>query len=345
MTAKQKFYEKIGAAATMIRKKDGAYSHKYVDLSCAEDDYALKLKIPRGGPALREMVGYVRNTDDPLPLDDHELDPVQIDQRTLLLVSQLKKYSGRQILFLDGMDMLMVGGSVSYMAPFPVPALHAMGNGHKIAIKGQLGNIIGTLIEAAQEIDLTIRLRAGVPDGETFVFDVIGESSGASDEEGFHFRFEQPVVFAPWMDYMQPLSELMSGTDVIVTALRSSLRHALARSSTMSADRDDPAAKDLSVSELVFEGRQMFVRPMVQTSSDDMGKQFDNVGDSLPVKIDSFGGPNHEVYQFVYTRLLKAALEMFDGDKVHLSTGALIGSPIVLTHEDTRLAIRTGARV
>ena len=321
---------KIMSSQKLMRFDNGA--------RCESTGWQLDLTFPLTTLNLREVVGYIRSGDGSIVLDELEMDPVAIDREHLAILAGLADSTARNDahLFLDGKDALFVSGVLPYSYSFPmrVPLIKQMSKGHRIMLDGPVAFAFAGLAKASIIADVPLRMAVGTNDGgETMFLDM--EMGHAGDEEHFHARLEQPVVFAPWIDFTKAMSQFMGDMAVVAQVPLRSLRAALNKSEEIAhQERGD---KPGLFSEMMFEDGRMAIRPIPKNGH----SGYHDKKEPIPVKVDGVSSDLTITQRYFTTRVLKEALGIFKGDAASLSVSAKEGSPILLWADDVYFAVRT----
>lgn len=313
------------------------------------EDVTCKLVLAPGHDSPRDMLGYMPSSKLPIDTDGYELQPVTGSGVKKLasmveMIPFIERADGNG-LYLDGEDMIVRGSRVAVMETLRLDGLRELGRGEKVRIDPGIARVLIRLAAAADAGGCVPELFWGVPDGETFVLDMRMPHSEAGDM-GFLFRIEQPLVFAPWIDFTEVVVDLMGPTDIMLSAYRSSLRTALTKAEKATYTKYDKD-KENYMAELILNAGSMSVRPLMRDErgvEEGVAGYIDNL-DPYPIKLQSYAGTKSPTFQFVATKLLRAATELIDTDAVNMNMGHLIGSSMLLWNDDTRIAIRTAERM
>jgi hypothetical protein len=290
---------------------------------------------------VRETLGYIRYQDGQLLTDEVELDPVRIDPTKLEVLAESQPYADKGGgLFLNGKDALMATQHFACLFPMGIPVIRELGKGQWIRVNQSVARAMGQLCAVSRIAGRALTITAGSMDGgETLMLDISMGRLG--EEDHFHARLEQPIIFAPWIDFERAMRRFMTPPSVMAMTPLRSINAALNKSIAMAKrQRGDTSAL---VSELVFEDGELSVRPVPTVS----GGFYAGGGEPLPVKLVGYSGSSGYHSQFFRTGLLKQAFEIYgDGiDTATLHIGARPGDPIVLMHEDTFFAVGTAGVV
>lgn len=335
---KHTFDDGMGSVLKALDKASGTSLLEVSDgVLVTSHDYTMALRFPRRASRPSTYYSMGKNGSQNTDLKEFELVEVRFESvEKLAVLAGLEEAHSQSHGFIDGSDLLVVSPDMTYLTPLHIPEFKEMAGGHRAKLSGEHLRAIGHMAQLAIDLEIPFSIHYGLPDGETLTMDFkLSGNITEWDEEFFVARLEMPFVVAPWLDYTSPLRTLMGNPSVVVTAHKGSLRLALAKARKLGTDDYK------GLSELIFDGGTLALRPLVRDSS---FTHYDN-GAPIPVKLVSYSGSSEPRYQFIRNRMLKAALLMFNDETASVSTGELIGDPFVLWDGDSRMALPTAKRI
>jgi hypothetical protein len=288
-------------------------------------NYTVRLRTPYN---VKEHTCYIRRNND-RNLDwpeGEELVDVEAGLATVLRQCWASTKSIREDASFDayfnGNDVICVTQMYASMSPFPVERIAEMGKGERILIKRPVLRAMGALHRISSIYGRKPQVLFGIPDGENLVV-VMKDACESSD--AYELRLEQPIVFAPWIDFREPLLALGSDIDIIAKPNRGSFDLALAKARTIGEQKGRT-----QIAEVIVDGQEMVVAPLREQEVEDAFPRVFEERDPIKVKMVSVSAMGTQTArQFVYGDWIREVADLCEGT-LRVGISSQPGSPIVL---------------
>lgn len=330
----------------------GVHKQGIVYISGTDDARVAMLMPCLEAKSLRRSMGWYGRSQGAVMVSEYDLPPA--DPSFLKFLRSCAELRGSRVeprhtevmpnFFLSGKDVISYSEMSAFKTDLKIPDLAALAHGQRIRVSGWAINTLVRAMEIADATEHGLNIRVGVPDGETLVID-FKSGDPAVESRGFHLRFEQPVVAAPWEDFRQYTRAIGGDTPVIVKPHAGSLNRALARAINESKQSSKVATFiELTVGQSITAaplkdtpGEEAVVREWGEPDVEQMAAYYD-------VKMESVSSRVAEPFTvFVEGESLKKIVGLC-GDDVQLGFSPEPGAPIAVWGNDNKFAVLTAKK-